>query len=51
MDRVGAVGLVANLYHYATDTVGGVCVAVATVLGVALLVDAVVGPAQFTCRS
>jgi undecaprenyl-diphosphatase len=38
---VGAIGLVANLYHYATDTVGGVGVAVATVLGVALLVDAV----------
>ncbi|HEY2300194.1 MAG TPA: hypothetical protein VGH43_20895 [Jatrophihabitans sp.] len=37
---IGAVGLVANLYHYATDTVGGVCVAIAVVLGVALLVDA-----------
>ena len=48
---IGAVGLVANLYHYATDTIGGVLVAVAAVLGVALLVDAVVEPAQFTCRS
>jgi hypothetical protein len=37
---VGAVGLAANLYHYATDCVGGVLVSLAVVLGVALVVDA-----------
>jgi membrane-associated phospholipid phosphatase len=36
-----AVGLVRAFVHYPTDTVGGVCVALATVLVTALLVDAV----------
>jgi undecaprenyl-diphosphatase len=40
---IGAVGLTANLYHYGTDTMGGVLVAIVTVLGVALVVDAVAG--------
>ena len=38
---LGAAGLVRNLYHYATDTVGGICVATVVVLGAALVVDAV----------
>lgn len=36
-----AAGLVANRYHYATDTVGGAGVAVAVVLGVAFAIDRV----------
>jgi undecaprenyl-diphosphatase len=40
---VGALGLTANLYHYATDTLGGVLVAIVTVLGIALLVDGLTG--------
>jgi membrane-associated phospholipid phosphatase len=36
---LSAVGLVRNIYHYATDTVGGVGVSVTVVLGVALLLD------------
>jgi undecaprenyl-diphosphatase len=35
------VALVVGRFHYATDTVGGACVASATVLTVALVVDAV----------
>jgi undecaprenyl-diphosphatase len=34
------VALIAGRFHYATDTVGGACVAVATVLAVALAIDA-----------
>jgi undecaprenyl-diphosphatase len=34
------VALIVGRFHYATDTVGGACVAVATVLGVALAIDA-----------
>jgi len=37
----GAIGLVRIFAHYASDTVGGMCVAVATVFGLALAVDAV----------
>lgn len=40
---VGAIGLTANLYHYATDTLGGMLVALVAVLGVALLVDVLFG--------
>lgn len=36
---LAALGLVRNFYHYATDTVGGIGVSVAAVLGVALAVD------------
>jgi len=34
------LGLVASDYHYATDVIGGFCVAVGAVVGVALAVDA-----------
>jgi undecaprenyl-diphosphatase len=37
----GALGLVRNAYHYASDTIGGVCVSLTCVLGAALLVDAI----------
>jgi len=37
---LAALGLVRNQYHYATDTVGAVGVAVGTVLTTALLIDA-----------
>jgi uncharacterized membrane protein len=40
---VAAVGLVRNLYHLATDTVGGVGVGVVVVLVCALAIDAVSG--------
>jgi membrane-associated phospholipid phosphatase len=36
---VAATALVGMKYHYVTDTVGGACLAVATVLGVALAID------------
>jgi membrane-associated phospholipid phosphatase len=36
---VGAVGLVRGHYHFATDTIGGIGVALACVLGVALVID------------
>lgn len=36
---VAATALVGLKYHYVTDTVGGACLAVATVLGVALAID------------
>jgi len=35
------LGLIASDYHYATDVIGGLCVAVVAVVGVALTVDAV----------
>ncbi len=38
---VGTVALVGMKYHYVTDTVGGACLAVATVLVVALGIDRV----------
>ncbi|MEJ3652875.1 phosphatase PAP2 family protein [Actinomycetes bacterium KLBMP 9759] len=34
-----AVALVTNNFHYPTDTIGGFCIAIVVVLGVALLVD------------
>ncbi|WP_232664353.1 phosphatase PAP2 family protein [Pseudonocardia sp. TRM90224] len=34
-----AVALVTNNFHYPTDTIGGFCIAVVVVLGVALIVD------------
>lgn len=34
-----AICLIAIQFHYFTDTIGGVCVAIATVLGIALLLD------------
>lgn len=37
---VGAIGLVRNHYHYATDTLGGMCVGTVVVLATALVVDA-----------
>lgn len=37
---VGAIGLVRNHYHYATDTLGGMCVGIVVVLATALVVDA-----------
>lgn len=36
---VAALGLVRNFYHYATDTMGGAGVAIAVVIGTALLID------------
>jgi PAP2 superfamily len=38
-----ALALVAGGYHYATDTIGGLFVAIACVLSVALLIDALAG--------
>jgi membrane-associated phospholipid phosphatase len=38
---VGATALIGMKYHYVTDTVGGACLAVATVLAVALGIDGV----------
>jgi membrane-associated phospholipid phosphatase len=38
---IGALGLVRNGYHYVTDTVGGICVSIICVFGIALLVDAI----------
>ncbi|HEY3924253.1 MAG TPA: phosphatase PAP2 family protein [Acidothermaceae bacterium] len=38
-----AIALVAGGYHYATDTIGGLLVAIACVLSVALVIDAVAG--------
>jgi undecaprenyl-diphosphatase len=35
------IGLIASAYHYATDVVGGLAVALATVLTLALLIDAI----------
>nr|WP_052477871.1 phosphatase PAP2 family protein [Kibdelosporangium sp. MJ126-NF4]CEL14616.1 putative integral membrane protein [Kibdelosporangium sp. MJ126-NF4] len=40
---IGATALVGMKYHYVTDTVGGACVAIATVLTVALVIDRVAG--------
>lgn len=34
-----ALGLVRNFWHYATDTIGAICLAVTVVLGLALLID------------
>jgi undecaprenyl-diphosphatase len=39
---LGALGLVRNYYHYATDTIGALGVAAAVVLGSALTIDAAV---------
>jgi membrane-associated phospholipid phosphatase len=36
---LGAVGLTRGFYHYATDTIGGMGVALVCVLGVALVID------------
>jgi membrane-associated phospholipid phosphatase len=41
-----AIALVAGGYHYATDTFAGLLVAIACVLSVALLIDAVAGQPQ-----
>jgi membrane-associated phospholipid phosphatase len=38
-----AIALIGGGYHYATDTIGGLFVAIACVLSVALLIDAVAG--------
>jgi undecaprenyl-diphosphatase len=38
---LGAIGLVRGFYHFATDTIGGIAVAIAVVCGVAFVVDAV----------
>ena len=38
-----AAALIADGYHYATDTIGGLLVAVASVLGAALSIDALAG--------
>jgi membrane-associated phospholipid phosphatase len=38
-----AVSLVAGGYHYATDTIGGLFIAIACVLSVALLIDSMAG--------
>jgi membrane-associated phospholipid phosphatase len=40
---VMAIALVADGYHYATDTIGGLFVAIACVLSVALVIDALAG--------
>lgn len=47
----GAIGLTRNYFHYVTDTLGGACVAIAVVVSVALVVDAVADRRQLTCRS
>ncbi len=36
---VAALGLVRNFWHYATDTIGAMCLATSVVLGLALLID------------
>jgi hypothetical protein len=38
-----AIALVSGGYHYATDTIGGLLVAIACVLSVALVIDAIAG--------
>lgn len=38
-----AIALVGGGYHYATDTIGGLLVAIACVLSVALMIDAIAG--------
>jgi PAP2 superfamily len=38
-----AIALIGGGYHYATDTIGGLIVAIASVLSVALFIDAVAG--------
>lgn len=38
-----AIALIGGGYHYATDTLGGLLVAIACVLSVALLIDAIAG--------
>jgi membrane-associated phospholipid phosphatase len=43
---LAAVGLVRNLYHYATDTIGGAGVSVVIVLGAALALDRWYPPAR-----
>lgn len=39
-----ALALIGAGYHYATDTIGGLCVAIACVLSAAMVIDAVAGP-------
>jgi len=39
-----AIALVDGGYHYATDTIGGLLVAIACVLSVALVIDTIAGP-------
>lgn len=36
---IAAIGLVRNFWHYATDTIGAICLAVAVVVALALVVD------------
>jgi uncharacterized membrane protein len=36
---VAAIGLVRNFWHYATDTIGAMFLAVVVVVGLALLID------------
>lgn len=36
---IAAVGLVRNFWHYATDTVGAICLAIVVVIGLALVID------------
>jgi membrane-associated phospholipid phosphatase len=40
---VAAIALIGMKYHYVTDTIGGACLALATVLAVALSIDWVAG--------
>ena len=47
---VAAVGLVRNLYHYATDTIGAICLAAAVVPATALLIDSVTAAIQRRAR-
>jgi undecaprenyl-diphosphatase len=48
---LGAVGLVRGHYHFPADTIGGIGVAVACVLGAALVIDLVVARADRPQRS
>jgi len=41
IDLVGSLALVGNFYHYATDTLAAICVSVASIVGLALVVDRV----------
>ena len=39
IDLIGSFALVGNFYHYATDTLAAICVSVASIVGLALVLD------------
>jgi undecaprenyl-diphosphatase len=43
---VAAIGLVRNFWHYATDTIGAICLATVVVVGLALVLDRYFTPVQ-----